>query len=36
LIGSLEQMVESIESLDISDSEKSKILAGNAVELLGL
>ncbi|GMQ77430.1 MAG: amidohydrolase family protein [Gammaproteobacteria bacterium] len=36
LIGSLEQMVESIESLDISDTDKSRILAGNAAELLGL
>jgi aminocarboxymuconate-semialdehyde decarboxylase len=36
LIGSLTQMVESIESLDISEGDKSRILAGNAAELLGL
>jgi aminocarboxymuconate-semialdehyde decarboxylase len=36
LIGSLEQMVQSIESLEISESAKSKILGGNTTELLGL
>jgi aminocarboxymuconate-semialdehyde decarboxylase len=36
LIGSLEQMVQSIESLEISESAKSKILEGNTTKLLGL
>lgn len=36
LIGSLKLMVESIQSLDISESDKSKILGGNTTKLLGL
>ncbi len=36
LIGSLKQMVESIQSLEISESDKNKILGGNTTELLGL
>jgi aminocarboxymuconate-semialdehyde decarboxylase len=36
LIGSLKQMVESIQSLEISESDKNKILGGNTTKLLGL
>jgi aminocarboxymuconate-semialdehyde decarboxylase len=36
LIGSLDKMVTSIESLGISEDEKGRILAGNTTELLGL
>ena len=35
-IGSLERMLESINGLDISESERKKILGGNAAVLLGL
>lgn len=35
-IGSLEQMVSSIEKLNISSEEKTKIFGENAVRLLGL
>ena len=35
-IGSLERMLESISGLDISESERKKILGGNAAVLLGL
>jgi aminocarboxymuconate-semialdehyde decarboxylase len=36
MIGSLEQMVTSIRSLDLDPGDEQKILAGNAAELLGL
>ena len=35
-IGSLERMVQSINGLDLSDSEKKQVLGGNAAALLGL
>ncbi|MCZ6917027.1 MAG: amidohydrolase family protein [Gemmatimonadetes bacterium] len=35
-IGSLERMVQSINGLDLSDSEKEQVLGGNAAALLGL
>ncbi len=36
LIGSIEQMLESIESLSLGDEERRKVLGGNTARLLGL
>jgi len=36
MIGSLEKMLSSIEKLDLNETDRAKVLGGNATELLGL